>query len=52
MQAFFAPKTEFFFFFSGPAPPRFRFGFPVISLFAFPRRVLGCGAKVVFASFT
>ena len=27
----------------GSAPPRFRFGFPVISLFAFPWRVLGCG---------
>ena len=29
----------------GSAPPRFRFGFPVISLFAFPWRVLGCGAR-------
>ena len=29
----------------GYAPPRFRFGFPVISLFAFPWRVLGCGAR-------
>ena len=29
----------------GSAPPRFRFGFPVISLFAFPWRVLGCGER-------
>ena len=29
----------------GSAPPRFRFGFPVISLFAFLWRVLGCGAR-------
>ena len=28
----------------GSAPPRFRFGFPAIALFAFPWRVLGCGA--------
>ena len=27
----------------GSAPPCFRFGFPVIFLFAFPWRVLGCG---------
>ena len=29
----------------GSAPPRFRFGFPVISLFAFLLRVLGCGER-------
>ena len=29
----------------GSAPPRFRVGFPVIFLFAFPWRVLGCGAR-------
>ena len=29
----------------GSAPPRFRFGFPVISLFGFLWRVLGCGAR-------
>ena len=29
----------------GSAPPRFRFGFPVIALFAFPWRVLGCGER-------
>ena len=29
----------------GSAPPRFRFGVPVIFLFAFPWRVLGCGAR-------
>ena len=32
---------------AGTAPRRraFRFGFPIISLFAFPWRVLGCGAR-------
>ena len=40
----------------GSAPPRFRFGFPVISLFAFLWRVLGCGARqraaIVYAKHT
>ena len=40
----------------GSAPPCFRFGFPVIFLFVFPWRVLGCGARqraaLVYAKLT